>query len=198
MTEFTESESYWSARYEASNTPWDAGAITTPLKDYIDQLENKQLRILIPGAGNAYEAEYMHRSGFTRVMVADISQHPLNGLKLRCPDFPEGHLLHTDFFDLEGPFDLILEQTFFCALPPFRRMDYVNKCHQLLVPGGKLAGVLFDAPLNRDHPPFGGDMKEYQDLFLSKFTPRVMERCYNSIPPRQGREIFLLLEKRTV
>ena len=194
MTESTESESYWSARYEAKNTPWDAGTITTPLKEYIDQLENKKMRILIPGAGNAHEAEYLHQLGFTHVMVADISSHPLDALKARCPDFPTEHLLHKDFFELNGHFDLILEQTFFCALPPARRADYVAKCLELLAPGGKLAGVLFDAPLNNDHPPYGGNLKEYQGLFMPSFPGGNIERCYNSIPSRQDREVFILLE----
>ncbi|SHI83533.1 Thiopurine S-methyltransferase (TPMT) [Algibacter luteus] len=52
-------ENYWTQRYNERQTGWDVGKPTTPLKTYIDQLKNKSLKILIPGAGNAYEAEYL-------------------------------------------------------------------------------------------------------------------------------------------
>jgi hypothetical protein len=45
---------YWENRYINQEIGWDVGEITTPLKTYIDQLENKKLRILIPGGGNSY------------------------------------------------------------------------------------------------------------------------------------------------
>lgn len=186
---------YWTGRYEAGDIPWDAGAITTPLKTYIDQLKATDQKILIPGAGNAWEAEFLHRKGFTQVFVADISPVPLEALAARCPDFPEEHLLHGDFFKLSGPYDLILEQTFFCALEPVRREEYVRKVLELLRPGGRLVGVLFDDPLFTDHPPYGGNMTIYRELFLPHFIPRVMEHCHNSIPPRKDREIFIHLRK---
>ncbi len=50
-------ERYWQKRYEQNLTQWDAGAITPPLKDYADQIRDRQTKILIPGCGQAYEAE---------------------------------------------------------------------------------------------------------------------------------------------
>ena len=50
---------YWINRYKEERTGWDIGYPSTPLKEYIDQLQDKNLRILIPGAGNGYEAEYL-------------------------------------------------------------------------------------------------------------------------------------------
>jgi hypothetical protein len=43
---------YWEERYLKNEIGWDIGAVSTPLKEYIDQLTNKACRILIPGAGN--------------------------------------------------------------------------------------------------------------------------------------------------
>lgn len=51
-------ETYWTTRYKEKKTGWDIGYPSTPIKAYADQLTDKQLKILIPGAGNAYEAEY--------------------------------------------------------------------------------------------------------------------------------------------
>jgi len=55
---------YWENRYQNQQTGWDIGEISSPLKAYIDQLEDKSIKILIPGAGNAYEAEYLFLNGF--------------------------------------------------------------------------------------------------------------------------------------
>lgn len=100
------------------------------------------------------------------------------------------------FFKLENRFDLILEQTFFCALDPKLRRDYVNQMANLLTPEGRLIGLLFNIPLNTDHPPFGGNEEEYRKLFSSIFEIEIMETAYNSIPPRAGNELFIKLKKK--
>lgn len=197
MTQLNLDKSYWSNRYQACETGWDIGSISTPLKEYINQLPEsaKNSRILIPGAGNAHEAEYLWQKGFRHVFVADIASEPLQNLQNRIPDFPESQLLETDFFHLSGSFDLVIEQTFFCALHPDLRMDYARKMHELIITGGKLAGVLFNAPMNSDRPPFGGHMEEYRRYFDPYFRYKHFSPCYNSIKPRQGNELFICLER---
>ena len=54
MIKNKEEQKYWSNRYEEDRTGWDIGYPSTPLKEYIDQLTDKTISILIPGAGNAY------------------------------------------------------------------------------------------------------------------------------------------------
>lgn len=194
MSEFLSPE-YWNERYLSDDFGWDIGNVSTPLKTYFDQLKNKNLRILIPGAGNSYEAEYLHNTGFKEVYVCDIAKTPLENLKQRCPDIPDDHLLLVDFFELkEKKFDLIIEQTFFCALKPGLRQSYFKKMCQLLAPGGKLVGLLFDDVLNTDKPPFGGNKKEYLG-YIRDFKIQTFEKCYNSIKPREGRELFMNLQK---
>ena len=183
-------------RYEVEETGWDAGGITEPIKAYIDQLENKDLEILIPGAGNAHEAEYLWSSGFKNSFVLDIAKTPLNNFKKRQPNFPSNQLLHQDFFSLNGSFDLIIEQTFFCALDPQLRSNYAQQMHKLLRPNGKLVGLLFDFELTEQGPPFGGSALEYLTYFDNLFTIKTLERSYNSIQPRDNRELFFIFEKR--
>ncbi|HRH39216.1 MAG TPA: SAM-dependent methyltransferase, partial [Flavobacteriales bacterium] len=79
---------FWEARYHNAETGWDLGAPSTPLKEYLDQLTNKDTRILIPGGGRAYEAEYAHRIGFRNVFVIDLTDAPFADLLSRCPTFP--------------------------------------------------------------------------------------------------------------
>jgi len=186
---------YWSSKYIESNMGWDVGEITTPLKTYFDQLTDKSVKILIPGCGNGYEAEYLHNLGFD-VTVIDLSEYPLSNLNKRCPSFPTEKLVQTDFFNFIGSFDLIIEQTFFSALNPNLRNSYVKQMHNLLAPGGKLVGLLFNIDLFDDHPPFGGNLKLYKPIFEPYFSFKVFEEAYNSIEPRKGSELFLNLVRK--
>lgn len=187
---------YWENRYEAKETGWDVGQITTPLKEYIDQIKDKNLRILIPGAGNGYELDYFLSKGFTNVFVVDFAEIPLKNIKKRIPEFPENQLIKSDFFELGETYDLIMEQTFFCALAPELRKKYVSKMHSLLSESGKLFGLLFDFPLTEEGPPFGGSKEEYLNLFSEKFHIKTLETAYNSIQPRKERELFFIFETK--
>jgi len=187
---------YWEERYRQQLTGWDIGYVSTPVKTYIDQLEDKNIRILIPGAGNSYEAEYLYKNGFKNVYVIDIAKSPLQNFKTRYPLFPDEQLIEGDFFDLNMKFDLILEQTFFCALNPTARKEYAQKVYELLKKNGKIAGLLFNFPLTEEGPPFGGSKNEYLVYFEPLFKIKVFELCYNSIKPREGKELFFIFEKK--
>ncbi|TYZ06002.1 methyltransferase domain-containing protein [Hymenobacter lutimineralis] len=198
-TESVLDAAYWQQRYALGQTGWDAGAITPPLREYFSQLGPPDARrILIPGAGRAYEAEYLHRHGWPNVVVADVAPEPLQALQERVPDFPAGHLLLQDFFTLEPspPYDLIVEQTFFCALDPALRPAYARQCAHLLRPGGTLMGLLFDTEFSQPGPPFGGTREEYRSYFAPYFEFKHFETATNSLKPRQGRELFICLTKR--
>lgn len=195
---------FWNDRYLSNDFGWDLGEISPPLKTYFDQIPNKTIFILIPGAGNSYEAEYLVNNGFTNVYVCDLAEEALKNLKKRCPLFKQENLLQSDFFELNNltakntnlSFDLIIEQTFFCAIDPSLRKAYAEKMHSLLKPGGKLIGLLFNDVLNTDKPPFGGNPEEYDVYFKDLFYYKSFETCYNSIQPRAGRELFINFEKK--
>ena len=192
----TFNKNYWDKKYKEHKTGWDIGDISSPLKSYIDQLTNKNLRILIPGAGNGYEVEYLFRLGFTNIFVVDIALQPLKNIQKRIPNFPKENLIHSNFFDHYEKYDLILEQTFFCALHPTLRSTYANKMVELLNKNGKLVGLLFDFELTENGPPFGGNIIKYIQIFYSNFEIKILEKCYNSIKPRKGRELFFIFEKK--
>lgn len=185
------SRGFWESRYREGQTGWDLGAPSGPLQHILDGLQDKSLRILIPGAGNAWEAEYAWRSGFQQIVVVDIAQEAIEAFRKRVPDFPEEQLLHADFFTLEGQYDLILEQTFFCALHPEFREAYARKMAALLKPDGLLTGVLFATAMNADRPPFGGSETAYRLLFEPYFNSVEFEPCMHSIAPRMGNELWL-------
>lgn len=189
------SKEYWSSRYNKQDTPWDAGTITLPIKDYIDQLKDKQIKVLIPGVGAGHELIYLYESGFENVYGLDVSEEPLLRFQENNPHFPKDQLIVSDFFEHNNAYDLILEQTFFCALLPNLRSKYVKKMYELLKKNGTLAGVLFDFPLTDQGPPFGGSQEEYEKLFAAKFEINTLKKCYNSIKPRKNKELFIIMKK---
>lgn len=187
---------YWENRYQTNDISWDTGKITTPLKEYIDQLEDKSLKILIPGCGNGYEFEYLIHNGFENSFVLDYALNPIENLKRRIPNCHSKQLIVSDFFEHEGSYDLIIEQTFFCALEPELRAKYVEKMLSLLSSKGKLIGLLFQFPLTEVGPPFGGSKEEYLKLFSSDFEIKTIETAHNSIKPRLGNELFFIFTKK--
>lgn len=192
------SQSYWENCYKTNNIGWDIGYVATPIKVYFEQVIDKDLKILIPGAGNGYEAEFLFNTGFNNITVIDIAKQPLDNIKKRIPNFPEENLIQTNFFNYHNQFDIIVEQTFYCAIPPTQRNEYIKKTHSLLKEGGKLVGLLFDFPLNEEGPPYGGSKEEYILGFSKYFHIHTLETSFNSIKPRLGRELFIIFEKKNI
>lgn len=188
---------FWENCYLTGQAGWNVGEITRPLKKYIDQIENKNIKILIPGCGNSYEAEYLVQKGFPQVHILDFSPTAIVNFKKRNPGFPPKNLHCEDFFSHRGKYDLVLEQTFFCALIPGQREDYAGQMKKILKKNGKLAGLLFDQTATENlSPPFSATAEEYRNLFSQHFNIKTLERCTNSIKPRAGRELFFILTRK--
>lgn len=187
------SKEFWKSRYQESNTGWDLGAVSPPIKAYFDQVDDKSISILIPGCGNGHEAEYLFNKGFTNVHVIDLAEEPLQNLQSRTPGYPSGQCHVGDFFKHVGEYDVIVEQTMFCAIDPALRQAYADKVHELLKDEGKLVGLMFSRDFDGG-PPFGGNKTEYQEYF-KKFSSINFDDCYNSVEPRQGSEYFIQIKK---
>lgn len=192
-------KAYWDSRYQSDNIGWDIGFVSPAIKNWFDIQENKDLHILIPGAGSGYEVSYAHKIGFKNVFYMDISSEAVALFKSKNKSFPENRILSSDFFDLNlsSHFDIIIEQTFFCAQSPSRRVKYVKKTHDLLRKKGQIVGLLFGINFQKNGPPFGGDIVQYQKLFESKYEIEKLQICKNSIPERAGNEIWMELTKKS-
>ena len=189
-------KTYWNQRYLDFKTGWDIGCISFPLQAYFDQLSNKDLRILIAGCGNAYEAEYLHKNDFVNTYILDFSNTAINNFKKRVNTFPDENIFELNFFDLNQSFDIVIEQTFFCALDIKYRKAYALKMYDLLSSNGKLVGLFFDDVFNNDAPPFGAPKELYLNLLAPYFNILTFEKCYNSIDSRLGNEFFCIAQKK--
>lgn len=189
-------QDYWDAQYKANTTGWDLGLVSPPIKAYIDTLKNKDIAILIPGCGNTYEAAYLLEQGFTNITVIDIAPTLVKIIEQKFISDTRIQVLLGDFFNHKGEYDLIIEQTFFCALPPVMRQKYVWKMHELLAKDGILAGLLFNRTFEVS-PPFGGSQEEYELLFKNAFDFIKLEKSDNSIAPRSNSELFFEFKKNS-
>jgi len=150
--------------------------------------------VLIPGCGYGHEAEYLFKSGFSNVHIIDIAQEPLIRFKDRNKDYPRVNIHLGDLFTHNGSYNLIIEQTMFCAINPFLRQSYADKINSLLKPQGKMIGVLFNREFQYG-PPYGGTKNEYLVYFKKKFSEVMIEECYNSIESRDNSEFFIKMIK---
>lgn len=189
-------QTYWENQYQVNATGWDLGQVSPPIKTYIETIENKDAKILIPGCGNTYEATYLLQLGFTNVTVIDIAPTLIAILKQKFLENKNITICLGDFFEHEGKYDYIIEQTFFCALPPRMRQKYVWKMTQLLSDHGKLIGLLFNREFEVS-PPFGGSLKEYEQIFDKAFVINSISLAENSIPSRANTELFFEFRKNT-
>lgn len=187
---------YWDSKWGSNQVGWDVGSATPAITNYMAQYENKNAAILIPGCGNAYEAEFLVANGFTNITLIDIAPNAVSKLKEKFATDTQVRVICGDFFEHQDNYDLIIEQTFFCAISPNKRKDYAKKTASLLNENGKIIGLLFDKIFENQGPPFGGCPCEYKPIFEPYFTIKTMKECYNSILPRAKSEVFINLIKK--
>ena len=190
------SEEFWNTRWINHETGWDIGYASPAILHFFETIEDKEAKILIPGCGNAYEAENLQKLGFKNITLIDIAPKAVELLKEKFASYPNIRIICADFFQHEDQYDYIVEQTFFCAINPSLRKNYVQKTSSLLNKGGQIVGLLFDTEFEKQGPPFGGQYKEYLDLFDTDFEIEQMSRCTLSIEPRKDKELFIQLIKK--
>lgn len=188
-------QKYWNNQWENQTTGWDIGYSSPAIVDFFEHFENKAAAILIPGCGNAYEAEYLLEKGFNNITLIDIAPKAVEILQEKFANNKGVQVICADFFMHKGKYDIIVEQTFLSALPPLMRPKYVWKMHELLKSNGKLIGLLFNKWFELDKPPFGGSQEEYTALFKGAFNWQDLAVSKKSIAQRLGNELFINFEK---
>lgn len=143
---------FWDARFRGGVTPWDAGGVPARLAAWLAQA-HPPMNVLVPGCGAGYEVRAFAEHGHD-VLGIDFSAAALDAARTALGPLAR-HVRQADFFALsDGPFDLVYERAFLCALPPAWRSRWAERCAELVRPGGLLAGFFyFDDNLRG--PPFG-------------------------------------------
>ena len=148
---------FWNGKYADRHTPWDLGRESEPVRRLAASHFPSAGRVLIPGCGRGYEAVYLAERGY-RVTAVDFADEAVRFLRELAGE--KGvilEILQEDLFSLDaarnGTFDVLLEQTCFCAIDPSLYRDYEQMAHRLLAPGGRLLGVFMEVK-DIEGPPY--------------------------------------------
>src|SRR5690606_7045253 len=87
---------------KSKKTGWDIGYPSPAITKYMDGIADKNTAILIPGCGNAYEAEYLIQQGFTNITLIDIAPLAVENLKKKFEGQSAISILCEDFFEHKG------------------------------------------------------------------------------------------------
>ena len=189
-------KSFWESRWQEKNTGWDIGYANPAICNFMEQYPSKDAAILIAGCGNAHEADFLLKNGFTNITLIDIAETAVKNLQEKFKEEKSIRILCEDYFQHNDSYDIQIEQTFFCAINPSQRANYAKKAHSLLNENGILTGVLFNREFEKAGPPFGGTEAEYVEYFKPYFNLNIFETCNSSVPQRQGSELFINLIKK--
>jgi SAM-dependent methyltransferase len=186
---------FWDTRFRDGVTPWDAGGVPPALKNWIGRRRGR-LRVLIPGAGTGYEVRLFAEHGHD-VLAIDFSDAAIETAKRELGSL-SGRVRKADFFGLQdGPFDVVYERAFLCALPRTLWSEWARRMAELVSPGGVLAGFFYIDD-NQRGPPFGVSREGLERLLdpaflLEEVTPIPPAQ---SIPVFRGKEIWQVWKRR--
>src|SRR5262245_37025568 len=111
---------FWQAKFESNLTPWDRGAASPQLRQWLSSNVLAPCRIVVPGCGSGYEVALLAESGFD---VTGIDYAPAAIARTRAAlavanaraDVVEADVLA---FTPGALFDAVYDQTCLCALHP--------------------------------------------------------------------------------
>lgn len=191
----------WEAQYRKNETPWDKGAPSPGLVDFLARESLGGGRVLVPGCGAGHDVRALAAAG-NEITGIDIAPSAIRAARAFPPAGRESYEL-VDLFALPAHlcacFDWVWEHTCFCAIDPARRPDYVEATHLALRPGGHLLAIFYLDPGNDspdEGPPFEVSLAQLDTLFAPRFTlvrEWPPDRAY---PGREGREWMRLLRAK--
>jgi SAM-dependent methyltransferase len=188
----------WQRHYEENDLGWDLGQVAPPFVKLWQEEKLPLGKVLVPGCGRGHEVVFLAENGFD-VTAIDFSSGAVTYLKnaLKKRNL-EGRILHQDFFSLdkshEGVYDLVLEQTFFCAISPKQRRDYVLNVSRILKPGGILVGLFYHTD-EQGGPPYNTTREDIEMHFSKKFEIQELDKTSLSTEQRKDKEWLGILKK---
>ncbi len=183
------SQSYWEERYQTGDMPWEKGACSPGLADWLAaHPELGRGSVLVPGCGTGHDLREWAKHGFDAhgldiapsARRLTMEKSAACGLRAVCH---QGNFLTDEPFQ---HFDWVFEHTLFCAIQPGERDAYVAAVLRWLKPDGQYLAVNYLIP-DTDGPPFGTTREE----ILTRFGPHfqlVEEWVPRSYPNRTGLE----------
>ncbi|TPX58178.1 thiopurine S-methyltransferase [Powellomyces hirtus] len=170
----------WSTHWETSNTPWDharAPPATVALLQS-GQIPAGNGRVLVPGCGRGYDAfaAAEHLKGVTEVVgmdTAEVATEEARKVQQTVPSDSANLVTFQtgDFFTYKPPqpYDVVIDHTFLCAMPPVIRDDWARKMAEVLAVGGRLVTYMYPLASHEGGPPYALSLDLYDQLLLKYF-----------------------------
>ncbi len=191
------STDYWENRYQASDMPWEKGAPSPGLVDFLAaHPELPRGTVCVPGCGTGHDVRAWAVAGFN-AHGFDLAPSAIRLATERTRKAGlQAHFRQSDFLSAKPPrrFDWIFEHTLFCAIQPPERDEYVRAVLRWLKPQGQYLAVNYLIP-DEDGPPFGTTRAELWERFSPHFD-LLQEWVPRSYPNRTGLELMLWWRRR--
>ena len=199
MTEKEYGREDWQGHYESNDLGWDLGEVAPPFVKLWEEGKLPVGKALVPGCGRGHEVVFLAENGF-EVTAIDFSTGAVTYLEGALKEKGlKGRVLHQDFFGLdnshEGVYDLVLEQTFFCAISPGKRQDYVQNVTRLLKPEGMLVGLFYHTD-KEGGPPYNTTREDIESHFSNHFEIHQLDKTPLSAEQRKDKEWLGILKKK--
>ncbi|MGA9523530.1 MAG: methyltransferase [Myxococcaceae bacterium] len=193
----------WEQRWMEGRTGWDAGGSAPILQDLVAGGTLPNGRALVPGCGAGYDVLTLATPERTvlGLEIAPTAIERFESLR-RARGTPQDRVrvAAADFFALHpaligGPFDLVWDYTFLCAIDPSMREAWARQMEQFVRPEGELITLIFPVTGPRptrdnpgEGPPYPMHPELVRELLAGRFEPTVLEPVARSHPARQGKE----------
>lgn len=193
------SHSDWQKHYDEDDLQWDIGEVSPAILRLWDEGKLPSGKAIVPGCGRGHEVVFLAERGF-EVTAVDYTEGAVELLRrsLEMKDL-QARVLQRNFFELEvehdGCYDLLLEQTFFCAIDLEDRPGYVATAERILKPGALLAGLFYETG-GEGGPPFNTTQEDIIHHFAEAFDIEYLEKTPHSVDKRADKEILALLRKK--
>jgi hypothetical protein len=165
------SREYWETRYQTHDMPWEKGAPSPGLVDFLSaHPEIPRSTVCVPGCGTGHDVRAWAQAGFA-AFGFDIAPSAVRLAEAATRAAGLSAQFQVANFLTDAPpvlFDWFFEHTLFCAIQPAERDQYVRAALRWLKPAGQYLAVNYLIP-DKDGPPFGTTRGEQWQRFSPHF-----------------------------
>jgi SAM-dependent methyltransferase len=164
---------FWQEHFDQGRTPWDRGAVSPQLLNWLNSEDLRPCRIAVPGCGKGWEVVELARRGFDVTGIDYTTGAVKETGALLLSQTLTAEVIQADVLSYmpNRLFDAVYEQTCLCAIDPDHWISYATQLARWLKPGGYLY-ILFmqvERPGAREGlkqgPPFHCDINAMHALF---------------------------------